>query len=381
MLAKKAHTTPSSPSYLRADYQTTVNADFGGGNLDLIDTANKPNISSVVDFSSSLMRGELQPDGDLIDYFDAVRPYYYPVFNISPSSGTMEIWFKPKYNSYDSMIYGDSDQDRKMFRFTSGTSIPPNVPPNGLPFETFFFWSDNGFLWAGLIGGGGYYNGADWSHVWGWQWGWTPAGESWNAGKWNQLVVSWSNPPDPMDPTNYTASLNPIILYINGTKRVTSVYYYHTAYIDSDTNYALMPGFEYGQWNGNQMELSNAVIGSIRVWNSQLTDNAVQAEYNSGIYQASGNFISPVFNPGSTVDWGTITWTSDSGGLTFDVDTGGGSFSGNWTSPGTGKPINARSNSINYMASFRTSPNYRDTPVLEDVTITYLTRTQILYYK
>lgn len=377
-------TPPGGSAYFRTTYSTTVNADAGGGNLTLFDTANKPNIASIANFATGNSRGDLVPDGLLIDYFGPDYGYYRPVGNISPSAGTMEIWFKPKYNSRDCKLYGDSDQVRKMFRLTSGVIID-----NGYPYETFFFWSALNTLWGALLGGGGYYNEA--TSTWegkAWvQWFGLAAPVSWNTGQWNQIVISWKHPDDPFKSGQYNSTSNPVSLYFNGIKRTTSIYWYHSSYTDSSTDYALEAGFERDSFNGNAFELSNAVIGSVRIWDSMLTDDAIRTEYESGMYQKTGTYTytSAAFDPGQNLLWGTITWTEAipngiNGEIILDVDTGSGSFSGNWNDPGSGRSINTRGDSIRYRAALSASATpLLDTPVLEDVTITYLPRTQVLY--
>jgi len=63
-----------------------------------------------------------------------------------------------------------------------------------------------------------------------------------------------------------------------------------------------------------------------------------------------------------------------------DTTPAGNNFHGNWNDPASGQPIDAESGIIRYRADFSATGSPRiETPVLEDVTITYLPKTQILY--
>ena len=131
-------------------------------------------------------------------------------------------------------------------------------------------------------------------------------------------------------------------------------------------------------------ERSSAVIGSVQIYPDRLSDAEIQANYLTGIYETSGTFTSSTLDPDDVddVEWGTITWTeaigSTSGDFVFDVDTGSG-FGGDYSDPSTNNTISATTSSISYSIDFSSSTN-RDTPVLEDVTITYLGPTKILYW-
>lgn len=395
MLATKQSTSPNSGAHFRANYVANVIPDSSGGNPNLMVNSTIPTVSSVAEAPSN--RGDLWPDGllatDLVG--DLSLPFHYALSNISADAGTLEIWFKPMWNSNDTAMYSYLNINRKMFRITSGDNITGYTGTTGVPFVTFFFWSDWNMLYAGCIGGGGEFQPATgtwsfWGPVW-WEFnggGWG----SWTAGKWNQLVFTWRNPPFPEGdpPGSYNDGNNPYVLYFNGVRKTPwsspmAHYSYHTPYADTDESRAMVLGGEYGTWNGSAREMAESIIGQVRTWSSERTGAEVLADYNDGMYLSNGTFVSSTFNPGSKVEWGTVTWTEAApagGDITMDVDTGGGVFSGNWSDPVNGQPVNAKTNSIKYRAAFSTSAAPPiDTPVLEDVTITYLPRTQLLYWR
>ncbi len=386
MLAKKTTGGPDAsggPGWLNAPYRISLSAMGAGGNKDPVDVTGdgtKPNVESVANFSD---RGELMPDGMLVDMFEKVRAAYKSAGNLLAGNGTMEIWFKTQWNSFDSRVYGDTDIDRKMFRLTSGDAIDGFTDPNGVPYMTLFMWSDGGGTYARGMWGGGAWNssanawgfaGADfyWGDTWfGWPYGGAGWGH-WDAGKWNHLAVTWINPaPIKGNPEGtYTSEVCPLHIYLNGESRLNNnsgqagtdnmnVYYYHTDYLDKgDIDYDFMCGNEYSKWNTNwgTFEFSNAVIGSVWVWSSQRSDAQVIADLNNGIYAANGTYEAPVIDIGKDVHWGAITWTQaipdeiadEGGGITMSVDTTGAktAWTGGWTDPSAGQAIDAVSDKL-----------------------------------
>ncbi|MDD5270791.1 MAG: hypothetical protein PHE80_06365 [Candidatus Omnitrophica bacterium] len=389
MLAKKTSGGPDASGgsgWFNAPYKVSLSALSAGGSGDPVDVpgggsnGTKPNVESVANYSD---RGELMPEGMLVDMFDQVRAAYKTPGNILAGNGTMEIWFKTQWNSTDSRIYGDSDIDRKMLRLTSGSAIEGFTDPNGVPYFTLFMWSDGGGTYAKALWGGGTWNtsagawgfaGSDfyWGDTWfGWPYGGRGWGH-WDAGKWNHLAITWINPsPIEGNPEGtYNSAVCPIYVYLNGELKLFSdcgsadasnlnVYYYHSDYEDKgDINYDFMCGNEYSKWNTNQgtFEFSNSVIGSVWIWNSQRSDIQINADLNNGIYVPAGTYVSPLYEPGATVLWGAVTWTQaipddiadEGGGVTLSVDTTGTktAWTGGWTDPSGGHAINTVSDSI-----------------------------------
>ncbi len=100
----------------------------------------------------------------------------------------------------------------------------------------------------------------------------------------------------------------------------------------------------------------------------------------------SGYYQSPSFSPGGSVRWGTVSWTltipetADASKelCLVQVNTGGG-LSGNLTING---PIGGISNSEVFKVNLSSSDDdYSETPVFEDITITYLPKASVLYLR
>ena len=399
-LDTKSFSTPSSGEYMRANYESTVSADAGGGTLTPINMAGEPTVGSVANFTS---RGDLMPDGVISDYFDSVKPKYWPAGNVDCDAGTYIIWFKPLYPGNDTRAYGDSDQDRKMLRLTSDIQIPGYVAPAGYPFITFWLWSDNNDLYSGSIQGGGQFDGSTWTHSQSFWWNPTTTGFTcWNKGEWQQLVISWHNPDDfdsdtdddELNPALYNITNNPIVLYSNGTKRRTSTYKYHGSYGNITSDKCASVGCESDSWNNYANELSFAVIGSTRFFPSKLSDADIQADYISGIYQTSGTYSNTLTLP-EAVSWGTISWTegipSLGGSVVFNLDTGSG-WQGSVDNANihSDDPSNANgisnyvttdeSDTISYRANLSSSTN-RDSAILENIYITYIKGHEIKFWR
>lgn len=397
MLGKKTKTTPNSGSYFRANYYSTLNADAAGGSTALQTPPNSgspagtmPNIASI---ASRTSRGELAPDGIIVDTYDNVCPDYLPSSNISSDAGTIEIWFKPMWYAEDCQMYNDDNYDRKAIRLMSKDTI--NGAALQYSFSTFVFYSQNfsGTSKSASIGaqGFGYWTGSNWVYY--------PqedegtqeyniqfarnytAGElfgPWDPGSWHQLVISWQKaandgkgPPntDPSPPGNY--SKTDLICYFDGSAKTSDPYYYHLPYLNNNSWQYLMVGHEWWQGSGSishyKRNMLNAVIGSVRIWDSKLSSSQVLDEYGSGIYVNSGTYVSPSYTPvpGKQVRWGTIAWTqaipTSNESLTMDVNTSG-SFSGAWTSPGNGQPINTSSQTISYRATMASASSSSTQP-------------------
>ncbi len=393
MLAKKTVGGPdgtSCTSWFNANYRKSLDAQSAGSNKSPSDvkasgSGTKPNIGSVVDYAN---RGDLMPDGMLSDIFDMVNAAYKCPGNISSGKGTLEIWFKTQWNSIDSMMYGDSDVDRKMFRLTSGSPIDGFTDPDGMPFITLFMWSDGGGTYAESRWGGGQWvpSTSKWGFTeeifkWGDHWfGWPYGGISWahwNAGEWNHLAVTWINPsPVTGNPEGtYNTTVCPMYIYFNGEKKLLhlegaglcmdNTYFYHDDYADNnDIDYDFMCGNEYSKWNTNEgrHEFSNSVIGSVWIWDTQRSDYEIVADMNNGIYTANGTYEFPEIDFGREVLIGTITWTQavpdeiadEGGGIKVSVDPTGTktSWTGEWDDPSSGRAVNSVSDKLAVKAEF-----------------------------
>jgi hypothetical protein len=117
------------------------------------------------------------------------------------------------------------------------------------------------------------------------------------------------------------------------------------------------------------------------------------ADFASGRYydNSDAEFTSSSYDAG-TARLGTVSWAeympaSVAGGdIQFDVDNGSGWLGGYAArNDPAGSPVNAMtagSNLVRYRAYFVNSgTGLTDTPVLDDVTVTYLKKAEILYSK
>jgi Tfp pilus assembly protein PilX len=378
----------STPNTFRAGYKTGFSADASAGNADLQNPPNpgsgpqgtKPNKSSVANFTD---RGELLPDGMLIDIFDTVCPSYLPANNLSNTANTMEFWLKTQWPSNDTKMYYDSEYNRILYRFMSEDSISA-TDPLAVPFSTYFFFSRNiasAPVSCSLgIQGYGFWNGADWVYYPN-----QPEGVScyeaefarnydggqimgqWRPGEWKQVVCTWVEPENngKCNPENTGgwpgAYGRDMKTYIDGElKHNTDWRFHHTPYGGSTPWEYMMIGHEWWSGSGSihhyKQQQINGVIGSLRIWNSELNSDEVRQEYEKGIYKESGTFTSQTFSPGDTVDWGTISWSevipSDRQDITMFVDSGDGwNFVQFWDDPGAGQPIDDTSSSVKFRAS------------------------------
>ena len=114
-------------------------------------------------------------------------------------------------------------------------------------------------------------------------------------------------------------------------------------------------------------------------------NHAMPAWDDIRIIPSNGFYQSPSFSPGVPVRWGTVSWTlsmpstadPNKEQCTVQVDTGGG-----LNNVAINGPIGGISNSEVFRVNFTsTDDDYSETPVFEDITITYLPRVQILYLK
>jgi hypothetical protein len=405
MVAKLPITTPSSgTAYFRAGYTTTLNADAVGGSGDAtlktpLTGSLPPTIASIAKMAPAGARGELLPDGMLVDVYDKVSANYLPSGKVLPAAGTIEIWFKPMWMSNDSMMYMDTAPNRKLFKITSNKNLDGTDTTTDLklPFLTYLLFSDQKSL-CSLGVSGNWRWGFVSSQAWDFQpseWN-DPHGDfarnyysnspdvweggklgDWNIGEWHVLAVTWVEPPNGgkgggTSPVYgvYDSSY-PLKTYFDGAPVfVLDPNYHNLTYGGSGVQYNIMVGGEFSKWQtpagGSLNEMSNCVIGSARIWDSALSNADLFTHYTDGVYYNNSSFTdysaeykSTTFNPGGTVDWGTITWTGAvPGGTTddiiFSVDPGSGSFTGNWVNSTGAAPINARSNSLRYRIRFST---------------------------
>lgn len=398
MLAKKTHTTPNSGNYLRADYTTTLNADAAGGSTALQNPPNPgsgpqgtmPNIASAANFSN---RGELAPDGMVVDTFDNVCPDYLPTSNINYALCTMEVWFKTMWPSNDTLMYNDDDFNRKIYRLMSRDEIGA-AGSKTWPFSTFVYYSQNfgGTAKGVSIGaqGYGFWDGAAWVYYpnvpegtgsyyieFARNYAGTELMGSWNPGAWHQVVFTWKEPDNggmcnPASSGVWSGTYpRDLKVYFDGDAKFADFNFHHLPYLNNTAWQYFMVGHEWWQGSGVISHYTrgqlNGVIGSVRVWGAVLDSGQIRAEYGNGVYQNSGTYTSPALTApgGSQVEWGTVTWTqaipTSDESITMDVNTGSG-FAGGWTSPGSGQAINTQTASVSFRATLAGASGSATTP-------------------
>ena len=135
------------------------------------------------------------------------------------------------------------------------------------------------------------------------------------------------------------------------------------------------------------------LIGFVSVGNHLNNERTLD---NVRVIPESGYFISQTLNAGSSVEWctlnNTVTLTSaartDSETVTIQTSTNGGTTWNNLSSAAITSPD---SNTIQYKATLQTrdtptsgigtDPYFSDFPTLEDVTITYMDKVDIRYWR
>ncbi len=421
MMDRVSRTTPNSGKFFRATYTTSLNANAAGGSSALQNPPNpgsgtlatKPNIGSVASAGS---RGELMPDGMLIDTYDVVCPDYLANNNITYSAGTMEIWFKSMWNSNDTMLYNDDCKDRKIYRLMSKDEITGSGTKTW-PFSTYVFYSQNfsGTQKGCSIGaqGYGYWNGTSWQYY-------PSKGEgsneyaiefcrnyvgsealgTWNSGKWHQYVISWKEPANDgkCNPANSTSTWPGIYpkdlkVYFDGKQRSTDQNFHHLEYLDSTSAQYLMLGNEWWAGSGTvshfQRSQLNGVVASVRIWDQQLSNAQILTEYGNGLFRKTGTYVSPTLtlpspDTGTPVTWATASWTaitpSTEETITMAVDPAiSGTYYGDWESTGSssGEAIvnnsnnRVRSSSIRFRSVFNSTKGTAaqpDADVMQDCT-------------
>ncbi|MFA5317162.1 MAG: hypothetical protein WC369_07070, partial [Dehalococcoidales bacterium] len=117
---------------------------------------------------------------------------------------------------------------------------------------------------------------------------------------------------------------------------------------------------------------------------SSTTWDEVRVITNTGSYQ-SPSFAASLQNGGNPVVWGTTSWTLSipatadptKEGCTVQTDTGSGAVNAAFNGA-----IGGSSNSIYYKVNLASADtDCSETPVFEDMTITYLPKASILYQR
>ena len=379
MLAANDLGNAGSTAFLKASFATDLNADAGkcGGDPTNIGDANDD--ASVVDAAN---RSDLMPDGCLTRRDNTASKVGYAINkNANNRNGTLEMWFKPEW---DSAFLKDNSGSSppytcSLFSFRNlGAGI--TEADGGGYLCTFIFYSSWSMQVECRLQGRPYrkisepqplnvndiYYGLP--------------GE-WGIGKWQHIAVTW-------DYSSATDS-SIVLLYMNGIQRESFI-------MISDSTKGGCAGLFNGTdpmglgWDPDcGANHSDGTMDEIKVYDYAKDASAVAADYLDGVYYDASDaaFTSSPKNI-SPATLGTISWTEhlppdiNGADIEFDVNDGAAWKGYALSDPaGCGLGIGA-SGPIEYRASFKeTDSSLRDTPVLDDVTVTYMKKIQFLYWR
>jgi len=410
MLASK-ETSYTADTLLRLSFTDNLDPDTAVNANIIRDPAGTCAVGSVTDASDP---GSLLPDGvfvnkrlnDYVSYWEN----WSGTYNMAKADmGTLSLWVKPvtggevysgmSFSGYEIDTYGNGHTDGGPPWDFSLFEIHPSGFIPGSPYGDWNWWrpgySNRTEVWlyeqwdaalperpVGFIGfqevGSGI-GGSNVSQIM------TTgrARKDWAPGTWHHVVFTYelSNPSDPLCMTGTKK------IYIDGAEPP------HYAY---DTIYHRLNGdvrdITLGTSDVNNSHSDGTyIIDEFKSEHACATASQVMADFASGRYydNSDAEFTSSAFDAG-TARLGTVSWTeympsSVAGGdIQVDVDNGAG-WIGGYASRNdpSGSPVNAMtggSNMVRYKAYFINSgTGLTDTPVLDDVTVTYMKRTEILY--
>ncbi|MFH1777701.1 MAG: hypothetical protein ABH952_09130 [Candidatus Omnitrophota bacterium] len=405
MLQTKTTTDPGTATRMRISFNNTFEPDTKSGASGVDTTQTSMSSSSVVDLAAP---GNLLPDGALITKRRNNKLSYAADNNVDRLEGTVSMWIKPMFNNDDSMGYGDVDPDRMMFKVRGGP--PGRFQPL---WNKWFRGLIQVWFWHALGGGcGGYIIvGAA-----------TPEEkiilkpgpgrifEDWRAGQWHHIAFHY-RPPIGYVPGNYETNMGSWLdnghhnicvdlRYATSMDAFTTEFNtdYYPELFPFDSSSIIEVGWD-SQFSDQQI---NAVLDEIRIWGGTggfLTVAAMQAGYNEGRYiTTGGDLISSAVTKPANSEWGTISWTEydpdATDPLQFNVGSSpylhldlsndgktGGDGYGYTASYGVSIP-NAYdvSDDLYYHVEFETqTAPLLDTAVFDDVIITHLPPTEIIY--
>ena len=372
VLAGNSLSNAGNVSYLKAGFSTDLRAEGYGG-----DAANYSDARSNARVIDASDRGDLMPDGCLTKRDNAASKLGYRISgNAYNRSGTFEVWLKP---DWDAAALRNNSATCVLFSFANMGPGITEADGGGYLCSYVFYNS-----WSGQL---------EWrlqarpyrrvispqpANIYGFYYG-LPS--EWGIGKWQHYAVTWDYSVD----TDSTA----VLMYIDGIQRTSLV-------IAGNAN----QGGCFGAFNGsNLMGLGwdpdsganhvDATMDEVRVYDYVKGASEIAADYLDGIYYDASDavFTSSSKDVGSAT-LGSISWTehipAEIGGadIEFDVYDGSSWQNLSLSDPSGGGLDIPVSGPVKYKASFReTDTGLRDTPVLDDVTITYMKKTEILYWR
>ncbi len=417
MLGTLASPTPdaTSPSpYFRLNFATNKGSNLLPDELEYADTAGGNNLNqsyptpqyaspreaSVVLPSDpnglNSTNGTLFPDGVFFQRDDlATEGQFDPVNNVGNGVGTIEMWVKPNFNCLGAAWCGSWYYAGKVFEVKSEAWTTSDID--------VYFCRDWNWYFSPTIQGGyameiqvrcrastlpNLY--PPWNQ---WDYNLTYTlynrSPSWNPGSWHHIALTWDFP-------NNIG----LILYVDGYNRdhqpgvlppqISSpiplpdpwTYVFNSSSCDL--------GFGH---DNSYVEAGNFTMNEVRVFPTVRSAADILLDWGAGIYYSHGNaYFESSPNPIGTARLGTISWTGliptglGTTNIGFDIFDGS-TWIGNYatrSNPG-GNSLNlpttaGAGSSIKYRAYFLTpSVGFFDTPVLDDVTVTYSTGVKILY--
>lgn len=383
MLATLRDSTPNSGTHFLVNYNgnSSLNADSGQAFTHLTGQIN-PNIASIIDTAN---RGNLYPDGLFAGEGTTYDAAYPASGAVDYTVGTVEMWVKPDWDAGSGSQYSVSAWNCPRFLAMTDTL---HFYYSAIEFE---YWRNswNRYLatktWAGITS-----QPADWHGVNGWySWsGWYHYdiysqqfnNDQLKAGDWRHVAFYWhywdQGTPNPQGEQR---------LYCDGYAWNQSAHY------PTGPQYP----FNYIQVGGDAWSDVEAysTIAGVRIFNSIRTQAQIQADSDRGMYYTAGgaSFESSA-NIIGTARLCNVYWTEHipagvpGADIQFDLFDGS-NWMGNYTtrSDPAGNSLNrltGGAGAIKYKAYFiETGSGLRDTPLLDDVTITYTKGAHILYLR
>jgi len=372
MISRMRSSTPAAgvPHFLHK--MDGLDADSAGGSAARTSFAwvpLNPNLASVIDASDP---GNIFPDGLFFPRDDATTNYWFrPEGNIDSADGTLEIWFKPNWH-YHYATFNNAWHSAKVFEAQDRGTGGGGSNWSNASMDIYIAADDDTIRWRINNKNGSQYTLQ------------TAMPNTWKPGTWHHIAITWDYEDFLNDPARAQT------FYIDGA----SVMSYNIK--DAPKQFLGDNGLEFGCDTPYQ-EPPNATYGEARIFASSGATSPGM-DYAVGVYYDVGDaeFLSSS-NTLGTVRLGTVSWTehtADAAGnpivpgadLTFDIFDGA-AWLGNSTgrSNPAGNPLDAVTSgagAVQYRAYFlETGSGLFDTPVLDDVTITYFSRAGILYWR
>lgn len=372
MLATNTVADPGGTKYLRASFQTDLDADIATGSP--AEAADANDDASVI---ASADPSDLLPDGC---YTRDAQPQsklgYTQDQNLDNRDGTFQMWMKPEWVA--SIVQADG-RTRQFFSFRNTGGGVTEADGGGFLCSYIFYHSYQGNVQWRLHGRPyrkvsspqpsnqyGYY---------------TSLPAQWGIGKWQLYTVIWDRSEDGTFQTS--------VMYLNGTQCAT-------VSMSSNANQGECPG-SYDNNNIASVGYDGYAVGKLAdctmdevVFTDIVKDAlSIAQDYADGLYydNSDGYFTSADYDLGQ-VRLANIYWSehlpADIAGadIVFDIYDGAAWQSMSLSNP-AGESLDIESQgALRFRAYFQeTDSGLVDTMVLDDVSITYFDEAEILYYK